>query len=89
MTSGFVALILLTGLNLIISMTALLGVIVVHHEQNSTYDDTCPGHVKLTAEVERLAAALSQTWRYVEAVDGQRPDVPGTELHHDQVGVGH
>lgn len=85
------ALWLLTGLALLFSMAAILGVVVVRHNQVfSAYDDdTCPGCQVLGSELARQAKALSDVWRFVEAVDDRRIDVSGPAVQDETVRVGH
>lgn len=84
------ALSLFTGLALVFSMAAILGLVVVHHKQKPTYDnDTCSGCSVLSAELARQAKALSGLWRFVEAVDDRGTGVQGTGLHDEDVRVGH
>lgn len=84
------ALVALTGLSLLFSMAALLGLVVVHHSAQDAYDaSTCQGCRLLGAELGRQAKALSRVWREVEAVGGREPDMSGTAVRREEVGAEH
>lgn len=90
MTSGTMVLMGLTGLALVFSMAGLLGLIVLHHNAQSAYDNyVCADCASLHQELARQARAMSQLWRRLEDVDGGGLEVPGSDMRHEEVGAGH